>query len=94
MVAFQNHVRPTVKDLENVGLIVLAAQAEDESLARQVDHQPLELPNTPAASAIPSTPSSPTTPFPDCVVAVQDDDLIGRVEDGVDLASHDRAQAR
>ena len=38
----QDHVRPAVEDLQDVGLVVLAAQAEQEPLARQLGHEPLE----------------------------------------------------
>ena len=75
VLALEDHVRPTVEDLEDVGLDVLAAQAEQEPLARQLGHEPLEgPPGRRDGDAV--DPLLADDPLPERVVAVEDDDLV------------------
>ena len=77
--AFQHHVRAAVEDLEHVGLGVLAAEAEQEPLAGQLDHESLEVP--PGRRDRDATrPLLADDALPEGVVAVEDDDLVGRGE--------------
>ena len=91
MVPLQDHVRPPVKDVEHIGLVILAAQAEQEPLARQLHHEPLQgHPGRRDRNPVDSFFADHS--FPQSVVAVQDDHLVRRVEEGVDLPGQDRPE--
>ena len=90
VLALQDHVRPAVEDLQHVGLDVLAAQADQEPLARPLRHEPLEaLPGRRDGDAV--DPLLADDPLPERVVAVEDDDLVGRGQHRVDPAGQQRA---
>ena len=92
VLALQDHVRPAVEDLEHVGLVVLAAQAEQEPLARQLHHEPLQGPSRPAGSRCPMTPSSPTTPFHRVLSQSRTTTLCGGLMQSVDFPGQDRPE--
>ena len=91
VLTLQDHVRPPVEDIEHIGLVVLAAQAEQEPLARQLHHEPLQ--GHPGwRDRNPGDPFLTDDPFPESVVAVQDDHLVRRVNERVDFPGQDRSE--
>ena len=91
MLAPQGHLRAAFEDLKDVPLLVLAAEADEETGFNFPDQEFLELPER-GPDPDPHGPFLADHALPEGVVAVQGDHLVGGKYEGMDPSRQERAQ--
>src|SRR5205085_6285373 len=89
VLALQTHIRPALKYLDDILLIVFAAQTEQHPRSVLSDHEFLQF-ATRRINPDPIGPILPAHALPQCLVTIKDDHFVRRVVQGVYLSSNHR----